>query len=155
MKNLGSLVFGLLIGATAAYFYFNNSNQTPPMSTPSTPPSGIISAQDAKDLSDNWTNLRKTVNDSVAFNEGDNRSSWYSLDDLSSFIQTVKTTHPSANGLRFYLGVDTAAGSGGYTTIFMVPTELDAKTKQNNDISGADGLDEGDKGMPPTAAYPQ
>lgn len=155
MKNLRSLVLGLILGAAAAYFYFNNSNQPQTLSTPSTPISGIITAQQAKDLSDNWTSLRKAVNDSVAFSDGDNRSSWYSLDDLTRFIETVKTTHPKANGLRFYLGVDTTIGTGGYTTIFMVPTEPNSKTKRNNDISGADGLDDGMAGYPPTAAYPQ
>ena len=121
----------------------------------STPPRGIISAQEAEKLSENWTNLRKTANDQVACNAGDNRSSWYSLEDLTNFIDSVKTSYPNANGLRFYLGVDTSVGKGGHTTIFMVPTELNQKKNRSYDILKADGLDDGGVGYPPTAGYPQ
>lgn len=165
MKNLGTLILGLILGVVATYFYFNYFNQTPIMATPPiSTPRGIITAAQAQKLSDNWTDLRKSVNDSVAFNKGDNRSSWYSLDDLNSFIESVKKDHPNADGLRFYLGVDTTVGSGGYTTIFMVPTQPKEEGSNENktlnggghdDITGANGLDRGDSGHPPTAAYPQ
>ncbi|WGD34687.1 hypothetical protein [Olleya sp. YS] len=154
MKNLGILVLGLILGALATYFYFNSFNQTP-MTPPISTPSGIITSAEAKELSDNWTDLRKTVNDQVAYNEGDNRSSWYSISDLNSFISMVTENYPNADGLRFYLGVDKSVGEGGYTTIFMVPTQPNERGDGHDDITDANGLDRGLNGYPPTAAYPQ
>lgn len=151
MKNILLVLVGIILGAIVSHF-FGSSQE---IVTAPAPPKGIISSNDALKLSANWTDLRKVANDAVAFNGGDNRSSWYALDDVQNYIDIVRDNHPRANGLRFYLGVDTAIGAGGYTTIFMVPTELNEKTKKSTDISGADGLDEGEVGNPPTASYPQ
>ncbi|RAJ17189.1 hypothetical protein [Olleya aquimaris] len=154
MKNLGTLILGLILGALAMYFYFNYFNQ-PTMTPPILTPKGIITSAEAKELSDNWTDLRKSVNDSVAYNEADNRSSWYSLTDLNAFLAKVAKDHPNADGIRFYLGVDTSVGTGGYTTVFMVPTQAGEREEGHDDITGADGLDRGMTGYPPNAAYPQ
>jgi hypothetical protein len=121
-------------------------------------PNGIITSTEAKALSDEWTNLRKEANDKAQGGAGDNRSSWYSLDDLQAFINSVKEKYETANGLRFYLGVNKDAGKGnGLTTIFMVPTEPSTEDDDdlNTDITDADGLDRGSNGHPPIGAYPQ
>jgi len=116
-------------------------------------PSGKISASEAKTLNDNWTTYRKAANDSAA-GQDDNRSSWYSLDDMEAFIAMIKAENPNVNGVRCYLGVETSeADPKGLTTIFMVPTEDDRG--KNKDISGANGMDRGDNGNPPDANYPQ
>ncbi|MBD3889652.1 hypothetical protein [Olleya marilimosa] len=115
-------------------------------------PTGKISASEAEILSDAWTKLRQEANNNAAEQE-DNRSSWYSLEDMEAFIKMIKDKNPNVNGVRCYLGVQTdKANPKGLTTIFMVPTE-DVNGK-NIDIKGADGIDRGQGGMPPGAGYP-
>ena len=152
MKNLLSLLIGLIIGALISYYFFCSSGLTTP--PPTTTPSGIITANEAKQLSDNWANLRKAVNDSVAYGGEDNRSSWYSIDDMKYYIAYAQDTL-GANGIRLYLGVDSSQGSGGLTTIFMVPTQFGASPKAPSiDISTANALDRGTNGTPPGQGYP-
>lgn len=115
-------------------------------------PTGIISAAEAQELNDNWTNLRGRANDNAA-GKTDNRSSWYSFDDMQNFLDLIKEDNPEVNGVRFYLGVEkTATDPKGYTTIFMVPTK--DNDGENQDIIGARGMDRGDGGMPPGQGYP-
>ena len=117
-------------------------------------PKGIISALEAKELNDNWTSLRARENEAAA-GKPDNRSSWYSLDDMQNFLTQIKENHPNVNGVRFYLGVETTEKDAkGLTTIFMVPTENDGNGN-NKDIPNAKGMDRGDDGNPPNAVYPQ
>ena len=117
-------------------------------------PNGIISASEAKELNDNWTKLRAKAND-LAAGKPDNRSSWYSLEDIEAFINLIKQENKNVNGIRFYLGVQASENdSKGLTTVFMVPTEDNGKEK-NQDIPGANGLDRGHNGYPPNAEYPQ
>lgn len=116
-------------------------------------PKGIITATEARELNDNWTNLRKKETD-LAAGKPDNRSSWYSLQDMEDFIAVIKRENKNVNGVRFYLGVETSkADPKGYTTIFMVPTENNGG--KNSDILNAKGMDMGDAGDPPSANYPQ
>ena len=116
-------------------------------------PRGIISAEEAKKLSDNWTNLRARANNDAA-GQPDNRSSWYSLDDMQNFLNYIKDNNKDVNGVRFYLGVQTSKEDPkGMTTVFMVPTQ--EKDGKNIDIEGADGMDNGEIGDPPSANYPQ
>lgn len=115
-------------------------------------PSGKISASQAKTLSDNWTTFRKAANDTAA-GQPDNRSSWYSLEDMEAFIAMIKDENSDVNGVRCYLGVDTSESEKGMTTVFMVPTKSDRG--KNKDISGANGMDMGENGNPPSASYPQ
>ncbi|WP_336128854.1 hypothetical protein [Mesoflavibacter sp. CH_XMU1422-2] len=116
-------------------------------------PQGIISAQEAQTLNDNWTNLRAKANE-AAVGQPDNRSSWYSLDDMQNFLDYIKENSDNVNGVRFYLGVEiTKEDLKGMTTIFMVPTE--EKDGKNIDIEGAEGMDRGLRGDPPPANYPQ
>lgn len=116
-------------------------------------PKGIISAQEAQTLNDNWTNLRAKANEAAA-GQPDNRSSWYSLDDMQNFLDYIKEKNDNVNGVRFYLGVETTKEDPkGMTTIFMVPTE--EKDGKNIDIEGAEVMDRGLRGDPPPANYPQ
>ncbi|WAC02646.1 hypothetical protein N7U66_02885 [Lacinutrix neustonica] len=116
-------------------------------------PKGMITAAQAQNLNDNWTNLRSRANDSAA-GKPDNRSSWYSFDDLQDFLNIIKGDNPDVNGVRFYLGTETSLiDKKGLTTIFMVPTvEKDGITR---DIPGARGMDRGAEGDPPESGYPQ
>ena len=116
-------------------------------------PSGKISASEAKTLNNNWTTFRKTAKDAAA-GQPDNRSSWYSLEDMEAFIAMIKDENPNVNGVRCYLGVETSEeNEKGLTTIFMVPTENNRG--KNKDISDANGMDKGEDGDPPSAVYPQ
>jgi len=116
-------------------------------------PRGIISASEAKKLSDNWTALRANANNKAA-GQPDNRSSWYSFDDMQNFLNLIKESNPNVNGVRFYLGVQTSKENPkGMTTVFMVPTQ--DKNGLNADIEGAEGMDLGHNGYPPSASYPQ
>lgn len=86
-------------------------------------PQGIISAEEAKKLSDNWTKLRTKANEAAAV-QPDNRSSWYSLDDMQNFLDFIKEKNNNVNVVRFYLGIETTKEDlKGMTTIFMVPTQ--------------------------------
>ncbi|MGB2685841.1 MAG: hypothetical protein WBC43_12585 [Olleya sp.] len=115
-------------------------------------PTGKISATEAETLSNAWTKLRQDANNTAAGQE-DNRSSWYSLEDMQAFLEMIKEQNPNVNGVRCYLGVQNdKETSKGLTTIFMVPTE-DVNGK-NMDIKDADGIDRGQGGMPPGAGYP-
>ncbi|WP_299247354.1 hypothetical protein [uncultured Lacinutrix sp.] len=157
MKILIGLVLGLLIGILIMYFYCckNNVGALPTQD----PPRGLISTTEAKALNDNWTDYRKHVNDSVAFGGVDNRSSWYSIEDIKSYLSIVEGENNNITGIRFYLGVDDSLGKGGKTTIFMVPTVPNPDYKPgendpNNDDPLAKGLDRAGGGMPPGQGYP-
>ncbi|OIQ24022.1 hypothetical protein [Lacinutrix sp. MedPE-SW] len=114
-------------------------------------PSGIITPKQAKELNDNWTRLRASANKSSA-GQDDNRSSWYSLEDMEQYIELIKNENPNVNGIRFYLGVETTeTDPKGLTTIFMVPTE--EKDGENADIAEASGMDRG--GVGGGRSYPQ
>ncbi|WP_452224592.1 hypothetical protein [Lacinutrix chionoecetis] len=116
-------------------------------------PKGMITAAEAKELNDNWTDLRASANETAA-GKPDNRSSWYSLEDMQNFLNQIKEENPDVNGVRFYLGVETSEeDEKGLTTIFMVPTKDDGRGN-NQDIPEANGMDRGAGGMPPGQDYP-
>lgn len=152
MKNLFSLIIGLLLGGLITYYFFCSSGltTTPPMTST---PAGLITPSEARDLSDNWTSYRKAANDSVAYGGEDNRSSWYSIDDMEYYVSYAKDSL-EASGIRLYLGVDTSFDDGGLTTIFMVPTKKDSRSGVQKDITTANALDRGLAGMPPGQQYP-
>ncbi|QXP58496.1 hypothetical protein [Olleya sp. HaHaR_3_96] len=118
-----------------------------------TKPTGIITAKEAVELSDAWTKLRQDANNTAAGQE-DNRSSWFSIDDMEAFIKMIKEENPFVNGVRCYLGVNQISkiNPNGLTTVLMVPTE--SKGGKNQDIIDANGMDRGDAGMPPGQGYP-
>lgn len=110
---------------------------------------GKISPTQARAL-DSAYDSRHTLISNQITTTPDNRSVWFDLDDLQGFIDDAKSAHGSMNGVRVYLG---AESDRGLSTVFMVPTE--SSNGRNNDIPGADGLNSGDPGDPPSANYPQ
>ena len=104
---------------------------------------------------------------------GDNRSSWYSLEDLRKFLEDAEkqagTLEPKykMDGVRLYLGAHPTDGeTPAYTTLLMVPTGTPMTSEEKMvdlpqdgggslDIPGANGLDRGNAGKPPSANYPQ
>ena len=88
----------------------------------------------------------------------DNRSSWWSIEDLESYIAHAKAQATdlgyTLNGIRAYEG---AESDKGYTTIFLAPTghSNTERSNGNGDIPEGDILNAGGEGEPPSANYPQ
>ena len=138
------------------------------MSKPITPKeiTTLTQAYDAR-----YDLISKTFFSSEA--HGDNRSSWYSLEDLRKFLDDAEkqagTLEPKykMDGVRLYLGAHPTVGeTPGYTTLLMVPTglpiasldteeQITENKKPSPDIQGLDGLDFGNQGSPPDSNYPQ
>lgn len=165
MKNLGSLILGLIIGALLMYFYMNNLYGSH-ISNPIIKPRGVISPNQAIVLDSTYNSRHTLISDSIV-NRPDNRSSWWSLDDVTNYIDYAKNQSDSLgynmSGLRIYLGAyPTVKNQVGYTTMFMVPTgELQMvegskgfTASANNDIEGANPLNMGTAGNPPNSNYP-
>lgn len=132
-----------------------------------TKPKGVITETEAKDLDANWTNTRQKAVDAAA-GKPDNRSSWWSLEDMRNYLDYAETQAKdlgyAMSGVRVYLGVygkDAPEDKANYTTMFIAPTgeplvknETKAAAK-NEDIPGGDSLNSGPMGVPPEANYPQ
>jgi hypothetical protein len=170
MKNLGSLILGIILGALAMYFYTSiDLGVAEPIEI--IKPAGLITSNQASNL-DKAYNLKHTIiNDSLfkkSTDGGDNRSSWWALSDIQNYVNYAKNQASdlgyTMDGLRVYLGsYPDANGETGLTTMFFVPTGY-KNTSQGSmipiqggsgDISGADGLNFGNNGQPPSANYPQ
>ena len=168
MKNFVLFILGIILGAIIMYFYC--CKDTVEDMAP-TPPKGLISASEAQILADAYTPRYDTISSQIVTRiGGDNRSSWYALEDIQNFINHAENQAGelkyTMNGIRLYLGAHPADAQGaGYTTLFMVPTGYENTSEgsmfnftfqpQNHDIPGADGLDKGTEGMPPGINYPQ
>lgn len=164
MKNSISLIIGLLIGALIMYFLCNkNTNQEDAIEI--TKPAGVISPLKAKSLDENYNQRHELISNEIV-NKPDNRSSWWSLQDIQNYIVYAQNQSRDLgvemNGIRVYLGAYPDDGNNvGYTTMFLVPTTNDlgntggSQNKGNNDIPGADPLNMGGDGNPPSANYPQ
>ncbi|MFD2823771.1 hypothetical protein ACFS5M_08825 [Lacinutrix iliipiscaria] len=163
MKKLLLLLLGFAIGFLVAYYCFCNQNNLDNMSTPK----GIIKWTEAVALDEAFNSRHQLISDSIV-KRPDNRSSWWSLDDLEGFIKHAKkqadTLKYDLNGFRMYLGAHADSGKEvGYTTIFIVPTGVPSLSEGglgdlkvgNGDIPKADGLNGGDPGEPPSVNYPQ
>lgn len=166
MKNLLLLIFGIIIGAAAMYFYCCEDIEEGIVA-----PSGIITPEEARTLDQAFNSRHQLISDSIV-KRPDNRSSWYSLEDMRNYLdyaekQTAGMGY-TMNGIRVYLGAyPDVKGQVGYTTMFFVPTGH-PNTSQGNmtflnfntqsgkpDISGAPGFNMGSGGQPPSANYPQ
>lgn len=167
MKNLILLIFGVIIGALAMYFYLSPTISDLKIEMPK----GLISSDQIKTLDQAYDPRYQLISDSLVKKEGgDNRSSWYGLDEIRNYL---KYAEKEANdlgygmdGIRIYLGAHPVKnGEPGYTTMFFVPTGKPNKTEatifnlselsEGRDIPGGHGLDFGNMGHPPRANYPQ
>ena len=124
-------------------------------------PKGLITPVEAKALNDAYTARCELISKDIT-KRPDNRSSWYSLEDIKSFLEyaenQAKELGYTMDGIRIYCGAyPEEDGQAGYSTAFIVPTA--SNTEENgggsNDIQGANGLNKGTQGYPPGANYPQ
>ena len=164
MKKLILLLLGIAIGVAVSYFYFNNKPKTDPIMTK---PDGVITSEEAKVLGAAFDARHRLISDSIVMRQ-DNRSSWYSLQDMRDYLDyaenQAKELGYNMDGVRIYLGAYPIIDQKvGFTTMFIVPTGQKATSQGNmlamqdggsGDIPGGDGLNKGDNGDPPNANYP-
>ncbi|WP_417291159.1 hypothetical protein [Corallibacter sp.] len=164
MKNLGTLLLGIILGVLGYYFFCGTCCGDVGSPPPITKPQGLITSSQAQVLSSAYNMRYELVSDSVFGGPNlDNRSSWYSVDDIKNYLIYADSQSTALgytmNGLRVYLGAQQGSKKmPGYTTMFFVPTgeSTSSPTKGGkNDIPGGDGLDYGGEGHPPSATYPQ
>lgn len=138
---------------------------------PAKAPEGVISIEQAKILDRTFTRTRyEAINQAIGMQ--DNRSSWWSLEDLKMYLnyaeQEADKKGYKLTGIRIYQGAypkdwedkDVA----GYGTVFLSPTGYtineQKSTIMNFNILGDDGdipidpLNIGHAGDPPQASYP-
>lgn len=127
-----------------------------------------IKRKKAKDLIETFEKnksqaLNKIVKDltknSEYPHEKDARYSWYSLDDLESYISYLRASKQGINGVKIYLGqYDETNGPdpkyNGLTTTVFIPTKAkDTRTlrslSNSDDDEVLDGNNEGQTGFPP------
>ena len=174
MKKFLLLLVGFILGALAMYYYCCAKSGEKTMEKMAiVRPKGVITPAQAKVLNDNWTNTRKQAVDSAA-GRPDNRSSWWSLDDIKNYLSYAEsqadTLGYKMDGIRVYLGVyssNAPEGKADYATMFIVPTGTKSQSKANfnffnfsaqiggGDIGGAGALNDAPPGYPPDSGYPQ
>ncbi|OIQ24020.1 hypothetical protein [Lacinutrix sp. MedPE-SW] len=163
MKNFITLLLGLIIGALIMYFICNKNTDEGAVEV--TKPTGVITPSEARVL-DKAYNSRHALISKDIVNKADNRSAWWSLEDIQNYIVYAQNQSSDLgfdmNGIRVYLGAYPTQGEDvGYTTMFLVPTASGIGDKGgsqlggNNDIPDADPLNMGQGGTPPGANYPQ
>lgn len=170
MKNFLALVIGILIGAALMHIY--NSDDTKEVVAQKAKPKGLITPAEAKVLDQAYNIKHQIINDSLfkkSTDGGDNRSSWYSLEDVEAYIEIAKNEASglgyTMDGIRVYLGsYPDSKDQTGYTTMFLIPTGtpnesngsfLSLPQGGSNDIPGGSGLNKGQNGVPPGSNYPQ
>lgn len=161
------LIFGIIIGAGVMYFFVLQPSGDLKVERPK----GVVSPDQMKTLDQEYNQRHQLISDSlVKRGGGDNRSSWYALDQVRDYLDYAekesKKLGYTMDGVRIYLGAHPKEnGKAGYTTMFFVPTGQAYKTEAGminfslqsggNDIPGAPGMDYGNMGQPPSANYPQ
>ena len=168
MKNLVLLILGIVLGALAMYFYC--CKQEPVEMLPPKP-TGLITPTEIRTLTRDYDPRYQAINDSLfkGVAGGDNRSSWYALEDVQNYLVLAENQADSLgytmDGIRIYPGAHPGDGKKpGYSTYIIVPTGY-LKTSQGSmfmmqkgggdDIDGGNGLNNGDNGNPPGINYPQ
>ncbi|MCB0398988.1 MAG: hypothetical protein KDD26_05070 [Winogradskyella sp.] len=165
MKKLLLLLVGLVIGIAVTYYYLSTNQNLEEM----TKPNGLITPSEIEALDQAYNSRHTIISDSL-IKTPDNRSSWYSIEEIESYIAYAKQQAGSLgytlDGLRIYAGAypDTKEGPG-LMTMFFVPTGSKIVSEGSmlptvqgggsNDLQGADGLNRGSGGEPPSANYPQ
>ncbi|MCK7591169.1 hypothetical protein M0G43_11335 [Subsaxibacter sp. CAU 1640] len=167
MKNIVTFLVGALVGAGIVYFLCCNDDTEEIIGTPK----GIITPAEASALDEAFNSRHLLISDSIV-KRPDNRSSWYSLQDVRDYLTIAEKQATGLgykmNGVRIYLGAypDTA-NEVGYTTMFFIPTGNEVTAESNmfnfkmtqtggsSDIPGGKGLNAGIPGDPPSANYPQ
>lgn len=167
MKNFLILIVGVLLGALAMYLYCCR----PKAELAINAPKGLITPEQAKKLDAAYTPRYQLISDSIVTRKGgDNRSSWYGLDQVRDYLSYAENEAKDLgyvmDGVRIYMGAHPDQnGEAGYTTMFFIPTGKAYKADasmfnfsmqlDSEDIPGGGGLDMGTGGQPPSASYPQ
>jgi hypothetical protein len=131
---------------------------------------GKITKEEAKELNQNFIKTRAKAIDS-AIGKKDAISCWFSIEELKEYIDFVeqegKAKGIAVNGLRIYFGAyaknEKTPSKSNLSTVFFIPTqskknsvpENEFLASPNMDITEIDGLNDGQYGNPPSAAYPQ
>ncbi|RSK40230.1 hypothetical protein [Mangrovimonas spongiae] len=167
MKKLALLILGVLLGMLLCYLYLKPDNMAEEPEI--IKPKGVITSKEAKTLDAAFNSRHELISDSIV-KRPDNRSSWYSLEDMRNYLDyaenQAKELGYTMDGVRIYLGAHANEGDQvGYTTMFLIPTgtkNLEEGSssplptlKGSGDISEGDGLNNGENGEPPSANYPQ
>ena len=170
MKKLLILLLGVAIGIAISYFHYQSSDHAEESKEELkavSAPKGIITEEQGKVLDAAFNSRHQLISDSIV-KRPDNRSSWYSLEDMRDYLNyaeaETRTLGYTMNGVRIYLGAHpNGGGLVGYTTMFLVPTGtkgvsegsmLNFSFQGGGDIPGGPGLNDGDDGFPPNANYP-
>ncbi|WP_418604024.1 hypothetical protein [Hwangdonia sp.] len=174
MKKLSYIILGFIIGALATYYFCPRQIDDGIDDIKIVKPKGVITPDQAKTLNNNWTTYRKAAVDSAASKQGrkvDNRSTWWSLDDIENYLAFAKHESDSLGysmtGIRVYLGVygeNAGQDKKDYTTMFMVPTAKKGTDRASmnpfafqgdeEDCPECSPLNDGGTGYPPGAPYP-
>ncbi|WP_452601180.1 hypothetical protein [Pontimicrobium sp. MEBiC06410] len=118
--------------------------------------SGIKTSKEGRALDQAFNGRHAAI--SKLIGKDDNRSSWWSIEDLENYIAHAKAQAKelgyTLSGIRAYEG---AESDEGYTTIFLSPTGRSntERSSGKGDIPGGDILNDGVAGVPPSANYPQ
>ncbi|MGS2725991.1 hypothetical protein ACU8DI_05240 [Psychroserpens sp. BH13MA-6] len=172
MKNLVTLFLGIILGAAAMYYFCANYNEEDMVdSMVPRNPKGYIDAGQISALTQAYNPRYDLISDSIFPNTefGDNRSSWYALQDVRDYLTIAENQADSLGyvmtGVRIYPGAyPDSKGVPGYSTYLFVPTGykntsqgnvLHMSFQGNNDIPNGGGLNKGGSGEPPSANYPQ
>ncbi len=172
MKNarLLPLVLGIVIGALISYFYFGSQTTDDDQKVQARPePTGLISPEEARTMDMAFNSRHQLISDSIT-KRPDNRSSWWALDNLRSYLDYAENEAMNQDytmdGIRVYLAAYPNEGEEvGYTTMFFVPTGISNASKGSmfnfnylegsGDISTIEGFNNGGSGNPPDSNYPQ
>ena len=168
MKKLVLVLLGIIIGLALAYFYLGKDSEGE-VSTKEAmaPPRGVITEAEGIVLNNAYTPRYRLVSDSIVRRD-DNRSSWYSLQDVRDYLNyaegQARGLGYTLTGVRVYLGAyPESGGQPGYTTMFLAPTGVKETSNGSminfaldgdGDIPGGDPLNAGGNGEPPNGNYP-
>jgi hypothetical protein len=132
-------------------------------------PKNLITKERAIELCEAHAGKHKAI--SSAIGKQDNRSTWYSLEELKEYIAYIETQGRekgyNVDGIRFYIGSypenDRISGKSNSTTIFLAPTgnkvtrartmKMAAPTA-SPDITEIGPFNFGHDGNPPGSDYP-